>query len=101
MGEVEGLARAGSLPDAVITDGVLKITPLDNQEPEEAEGRSRQAFGILPRIKITDLRVEVDESCSGTRSTRSGRSGRFGRGAPRSRRQSSPTSRRSSGSPST
>jgi hypothetical protein len=61
MREVEGLAKAGTLPDATITDGVLKITPLDNQEPDEAEGLNRQAYGILPRIKITDLLVEVDE----------------------------------------
>ena len=67
MGEVEGLAKAGALPDAVITDGVLKITPLDNQEPEEAEGLNRQAYGILPRIKITDLLVEVDEWTGFTR----------------------------------
>ncbi|MGE5294833.1 MAG: Tn3 family transposase [Solirubrobacterales bacterium] len=67
MLHVEGLAKAGALPDASITDGVLKITPLDNQEPEEAESLNRQAYAILPRIKITDLLVEVDEWTGFTR----------------------------------
>lgn len=58
---VEKLAGAGQLPDASIDDGRLKITPLDNQEPEEAELLNREAYALLPRIKITDLLVEVDE----------------------------------------
>lgn len=58
---VEKLAAMGKLPDASIDDGRLKITPLDNQEPEEAELLNREAYALLPRIKITDLLVEVDE----------------------------------------
>jgi TnpA family transposase len=67
MHEVDELARAGALPEASITDGVLKIAPLDNQEPEEAESLTRRAYAILPRIKITDLLVEVDEWTAFTR----------------------------------
>jgi hypothetical protein len=60
---VERLAEAKELPDASITDGVLKITPLDNQESDEAELLTRQAYGLMPRIKITDLLTEVDSWC--------------------------------------
>jgi hypothetical protein len=54
------LARDGALPDASIIDGSLKIAPLDNQELDEALLLNRQVYGMLPRIKITDLLVEVD-----------------------------------------
>jgi TnpA family transposase len=60
---VDRLAQAKELPDASITDGTLKITPLDNQESDEAELLTRQAYGLLPRIKITDLLTEVDSWC--------------------------------------
>ena len=60
---VDRLAQAKALPEASITDGVLKITPLDNQESDEAELLTRQAYGLMPRIKITDLLTEVDGWC--------------------------------------
>lgn len=60
---VDRLARTNELPEASVTKGVLKITPLDNQESEEAELLTRQAYGLLPRIKITDLLTEVDSWC--------------------------------------
>jgi hypothetical protein len=41
--------------------GVLKIIPPDDQEPEQPEQLTRQAYAMLPRIKITDLLIEVDE----------------------------------------
>jgi TnpA family transposase len=69
------LAQAGELPDASIVDGVLKISPLDKQEPDEAELLTRQAYAILPRIKITDLLVEVDEWTGFTRHFTSLRNG--------------------------
>jgi hypothetical protein len=53
--------KAGELPEAPIVDGVLKIIPPDDQELEELEQLTRQAYAMLPRIKITDLLVEVDE----------------------------------------
>jgi hypothetical protein len=57
---VNHLAQCGALPDASLTDGVLKITPLTNLVPPEADTLTRQAYARLPRIKITDLLVEVD-----------------------------------------
>ena len=58
---VDRSARAAELPEASIVDSVLKIMPPDDQEPEELEQLTRQAYAMLPRIKITDLLIEVDE----------------------------------------
>jgi len=63
---VDRLARAAELPEASIVDSVLKIMSPDNQEPEELEQLTRQAYAMLPRIKITDLLIEVDEWTSFT-----------------------------------
>jgi len=58
---VENLAAVDKLPDAVITNtGRLKITPLDNAVPAEAEELMQQAYSLLPHLKITDLLLEVD-----------------------------------------
>lgn len=58
---VNRLAKADELPDATIKDSGLKITPLDNTVPDEAEPLMRHAYELLPRIKITELLLEVDE----------------------------------------
>jgi hypothetical protein len=63
---VDRLARAAELPEASIVGNVLKITPPDDQEPEELEQLTRQAYAMLPRIKITDLLIEVEEWTSFT-----------------------------------
>ena len=60
---VDRFAQTNELPGASVTDGVLKITPLYNQELDEAELLTRQAYGLMPRIKITDLLTEVDSWC--------------------------------------
>jgi TnpA family transposase len=60
---VDRLASTNQLPEASVTDGVLKISPLDNQQSDEAELLTRQAYGLLPHIKITDLLTEVDGWC--------------------------------------
>jgi hypothetical protein len=52
--------QRGELPDAAIAAGELKITPLTNTVPEEATALMRQAYALLPHIKITDLLLEVD-----------------------------------------
>jgi Tn3 transposase DDE domain len=58
---VNRLARADALPDAIITESGMKITPLTNSVPEEADGLMQQAYGLLPHVKITELLMEVDE----------------------------------------
>jgi hypothetical protein len=57
---VNALAAADELPDAVITESGLKVTPLPNSVPADADELARQAYALLPRIKITELLMEVD-----------------------------------------
>jgi TnpA family transposase len=58
---VERLAASNELPDAAITStGRLKITPLDNAVPDEAEALMWQAYRLLPHLKITELLLEVE-----------------------------------------
>ena len=60
LGAVDALAQRGELPDAAIVAGELKIMPLTNTVPKEATALMRQAYALLPHIKITDLLLEVD-----------------------------------------
>ena len=59
MAEVNRKALKGRLPDVILGDGGLKISPLRNAVPEEAEDLKAQLYGLLPRVKITDLLAEV------------------------------------------
>ena len=61
METVNRLAKADALPDAIITDSGLKITPLTNSVPETADALMQKAYGLLPHLKITELLMEVDE----------------------------------------
>lgn len=54
------LAAADALPDALITDSGLKITPLDAVAPDTAQALIDQTAALLPHIKITELLMEVD-----------------------------------------
>ena len=58
--KVDSLAARHQLPDAEIIDGILKVTPLTNAVPEAAEALMRQAYALLPHVKVTDLLLEVD-----------------------------------------
>ncbi len=57
---VNALAAADELPDAVITESGLKVTPLTNSVPADVDELARQAYALLPRVKITELLMEVD-----------------------------------------
>ena len=59
MGEVEHAAAAGKLVDVVITGGGLTISPLRRSVPVEAEALKARLYALLPRVRITDLLVEV------------------------------------------
>jgi hypothetical protein len=61
MEAVNRLAKVDALPDAIITESGLKITPLTNSVPEAADTLMQQAYGLLPHLKITELLMEVDE----------------------------------------
>ncbi len=61
LATVNRLAAANELPDAIITDSGLKITPLDAAVPKEAQALIDQASALLPRVKITELLMDVDD----------------------------------------
>ena len=58
---VNRLAVANDLPDAIITESGLKITPLDAATPDTAQALIDQTAMILPHVRITELLLEVDE----------------------------------------
>ncbi|HAY95397.1 MAG TPA: hypothetical protein DCY70_16105 [Shewanella sp.] len=67
MTEVNRLAATGELPDAEISDELLKIKPLVKSVPEEASKLEEDIFGMMPHPKITDLLLEVDQWTDFTR----------------------------------
>jgi len=54
------LAREDELPDAELTERGLSVTPLVDAVPADADQLIREANGLLPHLKITDLLLEVD-----------------------------------------
>jgi len=67
METVDRMAKANELPDAVITEAGLKITPLSDSVPDAADTLMQRAYSLLPRVKITELLMEVDEWAGFTR----------------------------------
>jgi TnpA family transposase len=64
---VNRMAAANKLPDAIVTETGLKITPLDAVVPEAAQSLIDQTASLLPHVKITELLLEVDEWTGFTR----------------------------------
>lgn len=58
---VDQLAATDELPDATIGNSGLRISPLANAVPEEADSLMKQAYELLPHVKITELLMEVDD----------------------------------------
>lgn len=54
------LIESNELPDSSIINDRIKIKPLENTVPEEAEVVGKKIYNLLPLIKITDLLKEVD-----------------------------------------
>jgi len=60
LSTVEQLLREEKLPDVRLVKGELVITPLVKAVPDEVDALTRQAYDLLPRIKLPDLLLEVD-----------------------------------------
>jgi TnpA family transposase len=61
METVAILANKGELEDAAVTKSGFKISPLKKTVPDEAETLQQRIYSILPRVKITDLLLEVEQ----------------------------------------
>ena len=61
LAKINRMATTNDLPDAIITESGLKITPLDAAVPDAAQALIDQSAILLPRLKITELLMEVDE----------------------------------------
>jgi TnpA family transposase len=57
--EIDELASAGKLVEAVITAEGLSISPIRRDENLECENITRRLYGMLPRLRITELLAEV------------------------------------------
>jgi len=55
------------LPDAELNSTGLRISPLENSVPKEAEALRDALSNMLPHVKITDLLMEVDRWTGFTR----------------------------------
>jgi hypothetical protein len=58
LATVTRLAKDNELPDAILTESGLKITPLDAAVPDRAQALIDQTSQLLPRIKITELLMD-------------------------------------------
>ena len=58
--EIDTLAAARKLVEAAITAEGLSISPIRNDENDESDDVARRLYGMLPRLRITDLLAEVN-----------------------------------------
>jgi TnpA family transposase len=65
--EVGRLIRRGELEGVSLDKGGLKISPIKKDEPEGMEEFTRRVYSLLPRVRLTDLLVEVDSWTDFTR----------------------------------
>ncbi|MCY4757279.1 Tn3 family transposase [Pelomonas aquatica] len=59
LSETNRLAAADELPFVKLDDKGLKVSPIEDETPPQAKVLKAQAYAMLPRIKITDLLLEV------------------------------------------
>ena len=56
---IDALAAAGKLTEAVITAEGLSISPIRANPTDEIDEIARRLYGMLPRLRITELLAEV------------------------------------------
>ena len=61
LAHIDKLAAEDKLPDASITVTGLKITPIETSVPTHAKPFVDKTTALLPRVKITELLLEVDQ----------------------------------------
>uniref|UniRef100_UPI00402A7CE3 Tn3 family transposase n=1 Tax=Bacillus sp. DX2.2 TaxID=3073452 RepID=UPI00402A7CE3 len=60
LSAVNHLIANQQLPDVTVYGGKIQVTPLKRMVPDGVEEITRLVYELLPRIKLTDLLVEVD-----------------------------------------
>ena len=60
LSEVGRLISRGKLRDVRLEDGELKFARAKTEVPKGAKELTQKAYGLLPRVKLTDLLVAVD-----------------------------------------
>lgn len=67
VADVAALAGQGVLEDIDLSNGELRISPIRDTTPPEAEELGRRAYDLMPRLKVTDRLLKVDgwTDCSG------------------------------------
>ena len=60
LDEIDLLASAGKLVEAAITAEGLSISPIRKGENDESDDVARRIYGMLPRLRITELLAEVN-----------------------------------------
>ncbi len=61
--EVGRLVRSGDLEGVSMENGTLKISRPKKDEPEGMDALTRLVYSLVPRVRLTDLLVEVDSWC--------------------------------------
>jgi len=51
--------NADRLEGIILDDGKLHVQRLDKDTPDEAKAFSQALYSMLPRVKLTDLLLEV------------------------------------------